>query len=300
MSLLKLLGDNGFISYNKDIAKNVGVYEAIVLGELCSIADLFHYEEFYFSQKKISNDTGLSEKQIREAIETLASFGFLTVTRKGQPCKNWYFLKEETIFNYLKQFDSKPQNCQNGTSSSAKTEHLDKQNLPNKNCQNGTSSSANSAELLNNNNTEVTIQSNNTNSKSHCRKTTKEDNSYPQEFYNTIYKCYFDNFSELFPDKEKPILNYNAIKKRIKVSFDLYGFGKVLEAVKESKNHSWLVSKGYNISTIFSVWEIAKLVNKTYDWHSKQNGFQKTNLEDKIDISDLAFSDEPFQQEVAV
>ena len=107
MTLLKLLGNNGFISYNKDIARNVGVNEAIVFGELCSLADMFAYEEFYFSQEKICNDTGLSKKQVREAIKKLAAIGFVTVTKKGQPCKNWYYLHDKNILKFLIQFSKK-------------------------------------------------------------------------------------------------------------------------------------------------------------------------------------------------
>lgn len=125
------------------------------------------------------------------------------------------------------------------------------------------------------------------NSKSHCRKTTKGDDSYPQEFYNTIYKCYFDNFSELFPDKEKPILNYKSIKGRIKDSFDIYGFGKVLEAVKDSKNHSWLVNNGgYDIAALFSANEISRLVNKTYRAEKTSPSKSYKEKETHVDLSE--------------
>ena len=205
MSLLRLLGNNGFISYNKDVARNIGVYEAIVLGELCSIADFYNYSEFYFSQEKIENDTGLSVRQIRKAIETLVNYNFVTVTKKGQPCKNWYFLNEDAILNYLKQFSEKSQMCKNETSSCTETEQLEVQNLPNKKCKKCTASCAETTPLLINNNTEVIIQSNNTNISDNevVRKKRKTQNTENQErkdkvqsFLNTISESDLETYKQ--------------------------------------------------------------------------------------------------------
>ena len=101
MTVLKLLSNQGFISYNKIIAREYGVAEAIVLGELCSIFAQFKYNEFYFNQNKISNDTALSVKQIRTALYTLATAGIITITKKGIPCKNWYYINEDVLINVL-------------------------------------------------------------------------------------------------------------------------------------------------------------------------------------------------------
>lgn len=101
MTVLKLLSNQGFISYNKIIAREYGVAEAIVLGELCSIFSQFKYNEFYFNQNKISNDTALSVKQIRAALYTLATAGIITITKKGIPCKNWYYINEDVLINVL-------------------------------------------------------------------------------------------------------------------------------------------------------------------------------------------------------
>lgn len=157
MSVLKLLSNQGFISYNKLVARELGVYEAILLGELCSIFMQFNCNEFYFTQDKICNDTALSIKQIRCAIKTLEDKGFLTVTKKGVPCKNWYLLNKEVINNFFT-------NIHEGQTCNAEKSELDVPNLPNKENSNGASSEAKTDAQLNNNtskNTEVRIHNNN-------------------------------------------------------------------------------------------------------------------------------------------
>ena len=150
MTILKLLSSNGFISYNKAIAKRCGVHETIVLGELCSIFDYFHYHEFFINQERISNDTALSVKQIRTALSNLEKMGIITISKKGVPCKNWYFINEEVIETILENEINDSQ-----------TEELDVPNLPNLDGTKSTSSSDKTVALLNNN-TNIRIDNNNT------------------------------------------------------------------------------------------------------------------------------------------
>ncbi len=158
MAVLKLLSNQGFISYNKIVAKKLGVHEAILLGELCSIFMQFNCNEFYFTQDKICNDTALSVKQARNAIKTLETAGFLTITKKGVPCKNWYLLNEPAIVAFFDKNDNEIQ------SSCEERVQPDEQNLPNKNSGNGVSSEAKTDAQLNKNtskNTEIRIHNNN-------------------------------------------------------------------------------------------------------------------------------------------
>lgn len=127
MSLLKLLSTNGFISYNKTVAKTLGVHEAILLGELCSIGDLYDYGEFYFERSKIINDTALSDSQIRNATKTLVENGLISVVKKGIPCKYYYTLNEQKILELFTQ-EQQP--------SATKIAPLEVQDLQDKDCNN--------------------------------------------------------------------------------------------------------------------------------------------------------------------
>lgn len=101
MRILKLLSNTGFISCNKSIARLLGLIEAVILGELCSISEMFGGDEFYFSQEKISNDTTLSEYQICNALKHLKEAGVINITKKGLPCRNYYSINEDRVVELL-------------------------------------------------------------------------------------------------------------------------------------------------------------------------------------------------------
>ncbi len=109
MKLLKLLSNTGFISCNKTIARLLGLTEAIMLGELCSISEMFGGDEFYFSQDKISNDTTLSEYQICNALKHLKEAEIISITKKGLPCRNYYSINEDKIAELLENDETSSQ-----------------------------------------------------------------------------------------------------------------------------------------------------------------------------------------------
>ena len=97
MSIIKLLAQDSFITYNKQIAKVVGVNEAIVFGNLCSISNRFEDEEFFYHQEKIIEDTSLSERAVRIAIKNLEDAGLIKVVKRGMPARYWYRINVESI-----------------------------------------------------------------------------------------------------------------------------------------------------------------------------------------------------------
>jgi hypothetical protein len=105
MSILKLLSSDSYIAYNKQLAKEVGVDEAIVFGELCSICNI-HGEEFYFEQHRIIDETCLTEYRIRNALKNLQDFGLVSVTKKGLPAKNHYSLNEKVLVEIISRSTS--------------------------------------------------------------------------------------------------------------------------------------------------------------------------------------------------
>lgn len=105
MSILNLLSQKDYIAYNKHFAKEVGVDEAIVFGELCSICNI-HGEEFYFEQHRIIEETCLTEYRIRNALKNLQDFGLVSVTKKGLPAKNYYSLNEKVLVEIISRSTS--------------------------------------------------------------------------------------------------------------------------------------------------------------------------------------------------
>lgn len=95
MDNFKLLTNKGFITYNKTVAKLIGINEALVLGELCSLSVLFKSDEFFYHQERMSEDTSLSVRQVRNAIQRLEQSNLLEVRKKGMPCRIWYKIKTD-------------------------------------------------------------------------------------------------------------------------------------------------------------------------------------------------------------
>ena len=81
---IKLLRGSGSIILSKNLAKNIGLHEAIIYGELVSMY-IYYYEkgrldreDFYCTVEKLENNTTLSKRQQSLAIKKLISLGLIT------------------------------------------------------------------------------------------------------------------------------------------------------------------------------------------------------------------------------
>ena len=101
MGILQLLAKENYITYHKTLAKLIGVDEAILFGELCSMSNLYGYE-FFCEQSKLMNDTCLTEYRIRNALKNLQKAKLVSVEKKGLPAKNYYVLDENRLLEILK------------------------------------------------------------------------------------------------------------------------------------------------------------------------------------------------------
>lgn len=96
MNVLDLISSDNFITFSKPIAKKYGVNAAILLGAMCSWQK--HFDgEFYKSQKALKEETCLGIYQIKEAVKVLTDSGILTVTLKGMPFQNYYFISASKL-----------------------------------------------------------------------------------------------------------------------------------------------------------------------------------------------------------
>lgn len=105
--MINLLANNGYIVLNKTLMKKVGLYEAILIGELSS--EQIYWEKrnelvngfFYSTRENIEKQTMLSSHQQRIAIENLKKIGILEVTLFGMPQKAWYRIIEDGLVRTL-------------------------------------------------------------------------------------------------------------------------------------------------------------------------------------------------------
>lgn len=100
MGILQLLAKENYITYHKTLARVLGVDEAILFGELCSMSNLFG-DEFFCEQSKLMDDTCLTEYRVRNALKNLQSAELVEIEKKGLPARNWYVLNEEKLIEIM-------------------------------------------------------------------------------------------------------------------------------------------------------------------------------------------------------
>lgn len=280
MKLLKLLSNTGFISCNKAIARLLGLAEAILLGELCSISEMFGGEEFYFSQEKISNDTTLSEYQICNALKHLKEAGVLNITKKGLPCRNFYSINEDKIAELLdsdktcsqktkeqaaKEFrNSSPKNS--GTFKNKNTEIR----IQNKNTSYPVPEpiSQTSNSLLDNSITEEQSPRQPEQSISHFSASAEKSKtiktkriSFPRDMYNQVIERYNTNLKKINPDargmtyEDSRSLWYGVFKRFPNIN-------DVLSILDNGMKDNWVVNTaGYSFKSMFGSSQALKLLN---------------------------------------
>ena len=107
MSTLKLIATRNFIALNKDIARAIGLNEAIVLGALCSESvycdgrGLTEDGFFPFSIELLQEETTLGRKSQDTAIANLVSAGLVEQKNFGIPNKRHFRIVEEAVESLL-------------------------------------------------------------------------------------------------------------------------------------------------------------------------------------------------------
>ena len=109
MELLQLIASNNFISVNKQLIRELGLAEAVILGELCSEYDYWKTQDklidgnmFFCSINKLQENTGLNEYEQRKAITNLEDIGILKTELKGMPATRHFYIDETQILKFLR------------------------------------------------------------------------------------------------------------------------------------------------------------------------------------------------------
>ena len=108
MDIRKLIATNGFITVNKEIARCLGLEEAVLLGELSAKynywedRNLLDEEGFFFATAEdIEHQTSLSAYKQRTAFKNLESKGIIETKFKGVPPKKYFKINIEKLDSYL-------------------------------------------------------------------------------------------------------------------------------------------------------------------------------------------------------
>lgn len=294
-------------SFNTTVAELYGLTEAIILENIyfwCKKNEankkLMNGEPWTYNSVKAFNEifSYLSPSSISRALKNLETKGLVKIgcfNSNSYDRTKWYCITEKTKEFYepkkeiVKEEPAKQDStiCQN-----------EKSICQNEKWNNQNEKSISENDESNSQKTKMNITDINTDNKPdvntdilYCTEGAKEKTikkqsvSFPKSYYDQIYEMYLTNYKSLYPDRELPVINYRFQNRDIKKAFILYGFEKVLEAVKNSVNHKFLVEHNYPISFIFGEKELPLLINKNYTQQSNSSGnyknFDKSSLDGK-------------------
>jgi hypothetical protein len=108
-----LLSSTAFIVLNKNLAKQVGLKEAVLLADLISKEEYFiangmtDGEWFFNTEANIEADTTLNPYQQRKCLRTLKNHNLIEVKRKGIPAKQHFKINEEQVLQILNNLSVK-------------------------------------------------------------------------------------------------------------------------------------------------------------------------------------------------
>lgn len=110
MGILQLISTSNFITVNKDLIKELGLEEAILLGELASEYDYWNNKNeiedgyFYSTIENIEEKTTLTAYKQRRCLENLKNKGIIDIQIRGIPAKRYIKINEEKV---IEIFNSK-------------------------------------------------------------------------------------------------------------------------------------------------------------------------------------------------
>jgi|TARA_R110001632_G_scaffold24222_1_gene67780 hypothetical protein len=101
-----LLSSTAFLVLNKELARQVGLKEAVLLADLISKEEYFIANGmtdgwFFNTESNIEKDTTLTAYQQRRCIKTLKDKGLIEVKRKGIPAKQYFKINEQLVVKFL-------------------------------------------------------------------------------------------------------------------------------------------------------------------------------------------------------
>lgn len=117
MKLVSLLSGNGFVLYNKDIARSLSVNSAIIFGQICSSFESFEKkgmltekdgkDYFFLTSDVIEQETALSYKLQLKAIKELEAAGYIETKLMGVPSKKYFHITNKIVEELVPSSDKK-------------------------------------------------------------------------------------------------------------------------------------------------------------------------------------------------
>ena len=101
-----LLSSTAFLVLNKELARQVGLKEAVLLADLISKEEYFIANGmtdgwFFNTEANIEADTTLTPFQQRKCLKSLRKYGIIETKRKGVPAKQFFKINEQLVVKFL-------------------------------------------------------------------------------------------------------------------------------------------------------------------------------------------------------
>ena len=107
-----LLSSSAFLVLNKELARQVGLKEAVLLADLISKEEYFIANGmtdgwFFNTEANIEADTTINSYNQRKCIKTLKKHNLIEVKRKGTPAKRYFKINEQQVLQILNNLSFK-------------------------------------------------------------------------------------------------------------------------------------------------------------------------------------------------
>ena len=101
-----LLSSTAFLVLNKELARQIGLKESVLLADLISKEEYFIANGmtdgwFFNTEANIEKDTTLTAYQQRKCIKSLKKIGIIETKRKGVPARQYFKINEELVIKFL-------------------------------------------------------------------------------------------------------------------------------------------------------------------------------------------------------
>jgi DNA-binding Lrp family transcriptional regulator len=99
--LSKTIGKNAYWSLNKQLVRNIGLEATLILQHIIDLQEVFAKNEIFQSQPNMATELGISEYSVKNKIVELNKAGYITIVKKGVPCKNYYSTNDDKIIDII-------------------------------------------------------------------------------------------------------------------------------------------------------------------------------------------------------
>jgi hypothetical protein len=107
MKLKKIIGKNAHWTLPKTLVRQIGLAETLVLQHIIDLTEsAFKREQIFQPINQMADELGITEYNVKHAVNKLKELGLINVERRGIPFKNYYSVNDDMVMNFLVENNS--------------------------------------------------------------------------------------------------------------------------------------------------------------------------------------------------